>query len=150
MDEPRLKRSKLNPEEERLTELSSCKMSLTTKHEYLQVESLNNREIKVCAYDDKLITKLYKKWENKFPKPEQKGPYILIIKEQGTVPTTKDDEHEEMKMKMIRLLAEDGFKIINTVFDPTRGPKGAEKHMMHKEFHQPTNQSCTDKASENK
>ena len=57
-------------------------------------------------------------------------------------------------MEIIRLLAEDGFKIMSTVFDPTGGENGgkngAEKHMMYKELPQPTHQSDTDEASVNK
>lgn len=63
MDEPRLKRAKPNSEEERFTELSSRKMLLITRHQYLQVESLKG-EIEMCG--EELIGRVEKKFKNEF------------------------------------------------------------------------------------
>ena len=59
MCEPSLKRFKQNTEEGNLTELSSCKMSLITKHQYLQIESVDGK-IKMCG-DKKLVNGLCRK-----------------------------------------------------------------------------------------
>lgn len=77
-----------------------------------------------------------------------KGNSYTFTISRETIISIRSD-HEVVKMDIIRLLAEDGFKIMSTVFDPTRGENGAEKHMLYKELPQPTHQSGTDEASVN-
>ena len=165
MDKPRKKRVKPNTEEERLTELPGCKMSLT-RHQYLQLESLPER-INICG-DKEFI----KRWSGEFQKelndltknPDYQYTTFSSVQQHGNMllaitatprrsipnPAIKGDNHEVLKMEVIRRLTEYGFKIISTVFDPNRGCGGAEKHMMCKEFQQATSPSDTDQASGNK
>ena len=158
MCESSLKRFKQNTEEGKLTKLSSCKMSLITKHQYLQVESVNGK-IKMCG-DKELVNGLCRKIAQEI-KHRSNFQYNLadgnhccsLLAIQGwrnEKAEIKNNTHEILKMEIIQRLTEDGFKIISTVFDPNKESGGAEKHMMYKEFQQPANQSGTDEAGANK
>ena len=119
------------------------------RHQYLQIESLRTTAgIKICG-DQQLIAQLQGKLSYQpnyqLHRATVQGVYdssLLTIKMDRI--TTRDprenvswmDEYEMLKMAIIRFLTEDGFKILNTVFD---GKTGAEKHMMCKEFQPPTN-----------
>ena len=159
MCESSLKRFKPNTEEGKLTELSSCKMSLITKHQYLQVESVNGK-IKMCG-DKELVnglcTKIAQEFKHGFGSNYQYDladgnhccSLLTIQKMRDEKAAIKNDMHEILKMEIIQRLTEDGFKIISTVFDPNKESGGAEKHMMYKKFQQPANQSGTDEAGAN-
>ena len=159
MCESSLKRFKPNTEEGKLTELSSCKMSLITRHQCLQVESVDGK-IKMCGHEELingLCTKIAQEIKSGFESYKYEMQYgkhccnlLTIRKRRDEEAQIKNDTHEILKMEIIQRLTEDGFKIISTVFDPNKESGGAEKHMMYKEFQQPANQSGTDEAVANK
>ena len=155
------KRRKPNIEEGMSTELSSCKMPLITRHMYLQVES-HDGGVTIISGDEFIQQELRRKFDdtiwgfNYQSRSQAKVGHsfqFTISRFGRKLVEGKTSGHEVLKMEIIRLLAEDGFKIMSTVFDPTGGENGgkngAEKHMMYKELLQPTNQSGTDEASVN-
>ena len=118
-------------------------------HQYLQIESSRTASdgIKICGHKE-LIDRLHGKlsstrqytpdYERHFGLVQGVHDSSLLTIKMGRI-TDRDprenvscmDEYEMLKMAIIRFLTEDGFKILNTVFD---GKTGAEKHMMCKEF----------------
>ena len=141
------------------TDLSSCKMPLITRHMYLQVES-HDGGVTIISGDEFIQEQLRRKFDNMisgYNYQSRSNAFKVGHSFQFTISRTfvegRTSGHEVLKMEIIRLLAEDGFKIMSTVFDPTGGENGgkngAEKHMMYKESPPPTHQSGTDEASVN-
>ena len=118
------------------------------RHQYLQIESSRTESggIKICGHKE-LIAQLQEKLPSTYAteNDQVQGVYdssLLTIKMNRSTARKRNenvswmDEYEMLKMAIIRFLTEDGFKILNTVFDRNTG---AEKHMMYKEFQPPTN-----------